>query len=301
MQDQGVSKDTIYLGIDGGGTKCRAVLTTSDRQVIGNGVAGPANPFLGQAQAIDSVRTATDAAIVDAGLTSDDLSRVVAGIGLAGLNLPGVYAATAEWNHPFEHMFMTTDLEIGCYGAHDGEDGAVIVVGTGSSGCAIVDGKSLIIGAHGFRFGDTCSGAWIGLEAVRAVLLANDGLGEPTTLTEAVDRSISATGNAIVEKLANARPGELARLAGSVFDAANAGDRVAVGIIRRGAKFIDAVAARLWKEGPPAMSILGGLSELIVPWLDEKTASRLTPPKHSPEIGAVVYAQHEYRKLLEAA
>ena len=29
MQDQGVSKDTIYLGIDGGGTKCRAVLTTS--------------------------------------------------------------------------------------------------------------------------------------------------------------------------------------------------------------------------------------------------------------------------------
>jgi len=301
MQDLGVSEDTIYLGVDGGGTKCRAILTTADRRVIGTGVAGPANPFLGQAQAIDSIRTATDAAISDAGLHRDDLSRVVAGIGLAGLNLPEVHAATADWQHPFAHMFMTTDLEVGCYGAHDGGDGAIIVVGTGSSGCAIVGGKSLIISAYGFMFGDICGGAWIGVEAIRAVLLANDGLGEKTSLTEAVDRSISATGNAIVEKMANARPSELARLAGLVFEAADAGDAVATEIIRRGAKHVDAVAARLWQAKPPAMSILGGLRELIVPWLDKETASKLTPPKYSPEIGAVVYAQHKYRKLLEAA
>ena len=301
MRDQVVRDDTIYLGIDGGGTKCSATLMTGDRQVIGAGIAGPANPFQGQAQTIDSINEATDAAIAAAGLGRDDLARVVAGVGLAGLNLPAVYEAMSDWKHPFGHMFLTTDLEIGCFGAHDGRDGAVIVVGTGSSGCSIVGGKTLIIGAHGFSFGDTCSGAWIGLEAIRAVLLAEDGLGQETLLTESVTSLVLASGNSIVEKMAHARPSDFARLAGLVFDAADSGDPIAVEIIQRGARYLNSVARKLWTTNPPAMSILGGLRKLIVPWLDEEVTARLSPPVTSADIGAVIYAQRKFRDLTKAA
>lgn len=54
-------------------------------------------------------------------------------------------------------------------GAHTRDEGAVMIAGTGSCGYSFVNGKATILGAHGFPFGDKCSGAWIGLEAVKAV------------------------------------------------------------------------------------------------------------------------------------
>ena len=60
------------------------------------------------------------------------LKQVVAGLGLAGVNLPGLYQKINEWHHPFKEMFLTTDLHTACIGAHKGADGAVIITGTGS-------------------------------------------------------------------------------------------------------------------------------------------------------------------------
>ena len=301
MPEEKARDNTIYLGLDGGGSKCRAVLMTGDRQVLGTGIAGPANPFQGYDQTIDSIQEATAIALADAGLGHDELAHVVAGIGLAGVNLPTVYHSMSEWKHPFGHMFLTTDLEIACFGAHDGRSGAVIVAGTGSSGCSIIDGKTLIIGAHGFSFGDTCSGAWIGLEAIRAVLLAGDELGPKTQLSETFSRLLLANGNSLVEKMASAKPREFARLASLVFDAANAGDQVAVEIIQEGARYLNSVARKLWATNPPAMSLLGGLRELIVPWLDEEIASRLSQAENSADVGAVVYAQRNYQDRMAAS
>jgi glucosamine kinase len=53
-----VGEQTLYIGIDGGGTKCRARIITEDQRVLGTGVGGPANPFHGVQQTKDSIRTA---------------------------------------------------------------------------------------------------------------------------------------------------------------------------------------------------------------------------------------------------
>ena len=301
MPQQNTSDDTLFLGVDGGGTKCRAVLTTASREVLGTGTAGPANPFQGWNQTIHSLDEATDMALLDAGLGEHDMQRIVAGIGLAGVNLPGVYRSMSKWEHRFKHMFLTTDLEIACVGAHGGADGAVIVVGTGSSGCSIINGHVSIIGAHGFSFGDICSGAWLGLEAVRAVLLSSDSLGPDTSLTEQVSAKLVANGVSIVEKLAGAKPREFARLARLVFDAANNGDQVAIEIIQRGAQYLNAVARKLWETEPRSMSILGGLREVIIPWLDEDISSRLSQAENEADIGAVLFAQRKLSELKQAA
>ena len=290
--------DGFYLGIDGGGTKCRATLSTLDGHVLGQGLGGPANPVQNIQRTIESIEAATDQVIHVCSLDDTDVKRISAGIGLAGVNLPTFYRAVNEWQHPFKHMFLTTDLEIACIGAHNGADGAVIVAGTGSSGFSTLNGRDEIFGAHGFPFGDKGSGAWIGLEAIKAVLLAMDGLGPATSLTESINGLVETDDLSIVEKYAGAQTSVFASLAGLVFDAAEAKDKVAIAIVENGVGYLGNLAKRLWDYQPPRMSLLGGLRQRIKPWLEPGIVEKLSPPIHQPDVGALIYAHRQLNEVV---
>lgn len=296
MEKKSLSGDGYYLGVDGGGSNCRATLCSLQGKILGRGKGGPANPFQSISQAITSIESATAEAISNSGLVDSDVTKVVAGVGLAGVNLPTFYDAVCEWRHPFREMFLTTDLEIACIGAHDGRDGAVIVAGTGSCGYSIMDGQSLTCGAHGFPFGDKGSGAWIGLEAIKAVLLAADDLGPATSLTELISGQLGAKGVYIAEKMAGGGSRRFAELAPAVFDAAEAGDSVAISIIQSGAEYLSEVARKLWLNKPPGMSLLGGLRDRLLPWMDASIVERLSQPVHQPDVGAVLFVHREFSK-----
>src|SRR5690606_15751499 len=278
-------EEPLYLGIDGGGTKCRARIVSAQDEVLGTGVGGPANPLHGVQQTLDSIQTATELALADAGLPASAIQRLIAGMGLAGVNLPSLYDVINNWAHPFKMMFLTTDLHIACLGAHSRDEGAVMVAGTGSCGYSYVKGKATILGAHGFPFGDIGSGAWMGLEAIKAVLLASDNLGPQTSLTESIGDYLQARGAMIVDKMATAKSSDYARLAIFVLDAADQGDAVATAIVRQGADYMSAVAEILWETEPPRMSLLGGLGPRLLPWMKPAVVERLSPPLNQPEFG----------------
>lgn len=284
-------EEPLYLGIDGGGTKCRARIVSAQDEVLGTGVGGPANPLHGVQQTLDSIQTATELALADAGLPASAIQRLIAGMGLAGVNLPSLYDVINNWAHPFKMMFLTTDLHIACLGAHSRDEGAVMVAGTGSCGYSYVKGKATILGAHGFPFGDIGSGAWMGLEAIKAVLLASDNLGPQTSLTESIGDYLQARGVMIVDKMATAKSSDYARLAIFVLDAADQGDAVATAIVRQGADYMSAVAEKLWETEPPRMSLLGGLGPRLLPWMKPTVVERLSPPLNQPEFGAIYYAK----------
>lgn len=286
--------DTLYLGIDGGGSKCRARIISAADEVLGTGVGGPANPLHGVEQTIDSITTAAELALLDAGLPIATMERLVAGVGLAGVNLPSLFQVMNNWQHPFQSMFLTTDLHIACLGAHKGDEGAVMVAGTGSCGYAYVNGASTILGAHGFPFGDKGSGAWMGLEAVKAVLLASDGLGPQTQLTQMIGDHLQASGVMIVDKMAAAKSSDYARLAIFTLNAAEQNDPVALAILQEGAAYMSAIAEKLWETGVKRMSFIGGLSERVTPWLKPAVAQHLSPPLAQPEFGAVYYARQQH-------
>lgn len=288
------NKRPLYLGVDGGGSKCRAIILDADRRHLGTGLGGPANPLHGLEQALNSIVNATDAALTDAGLPRDSKNELIAGLGLAGVNLPSLFEQVKNWHHPFAQCFLTTDLHIACLGAHRGEEGAVIVSGTGSCGYAQVNGKSTIVGAHGFPFGDKGSGAWMGLEAIKAVLLASDELGPPTRLTQLMADDLGVEGVMIVDKFAGAGSSEYARLSALVLRAAEMGDAVALSIVNEGAAYLDAVAEKLWQTGVKRMSLIGGLGQVLKPWLAPATVAGLSEPLMQPEFGAVYFAQQEY-------
>jgi glucosamine kinase len=300
VANDGKDHDTYFLGIDGGGTKCRATIVTADGTVIGTGLAGPANPFQNTAQTLESILTSTELALEDATLPQDDISHLVAGIGLAGVNLPHFYNTINTWNHPFRKMYLATDLHIACLGAHEGGDGAVIVAGTGSCGYRNINGKTHIYGGHGFPFGDKGSGAWIGLEAVKAALLASDGLGPATKLEQEICEHLNRDLLGSIETLAGATSGSYAQLAPLVFTSADAGDELSIAILREGADYLGSIATILNESAPPRLSMIGGIGKLITPWLPPKLNAQLKPALYEPDCGAVLYAMENWQSPLES-
>ncbi|GAB3092715.1 ATPase [Aestuariicella hydrocarbonica] len=294
MSSTVMNDDTLYLGVDGGGTKCRACLVSSSGEVLGTGLAGPANPLHGLTRTLASITEAAEQAAASAGLPQLVLKDVVAGVALAGINLPGMFVTMSEWQHPFAEMHLTTDLHAACLGAHRGGDGAVIVVGTGSCGFVSVKGQSATLGGHGFLLGDMGSGAWMGLEAIKAVLKAEDGLSLPTTLVDQVTDIYGVNGLQIVERMSKASSSEFARLAPSVLAAAAAGDDVARAIVAQGAGYIDDLAKKLLLMAPPRLSMLGGISAPLQKWLSDDVSSKVQPPLEQPEMGAVYFARERH-------
>ncbi|MBR1251749.1 N-acetylglucosamine kinase, partial [Bradyrhizobium sp. AUGA SZCCT0169] len=76
------TKGTMYLGIDGGGTRCRARIEDENGNVLGLATSGPATTRIGFEKAWRSIMEATEAAAAQAGLTGEDFARMHAGIGL---------------------------------------------------------------------------------------------------------------------------------------------------------------------------------------------------------------------------
>ena len=80
-----MQSDPLLLGVDGGGTSCRARLAAFSGEVLGEATTGPANLGLGIRQSFAAVTRATLLRLQRAGLTRFHLARIVACLALAGI------------------------------------------------------------------------------------------------------------------------------------------------------------------------------------------------------------------------
>ncbi len=290
-------KHELLLGIDGGGSKCKAIIMNKDNEILGTGISGPGNPLHGFEQATNSITKSAQLALKDAGLAHIKLDELIAGVGLAGVNLPVLLDKMLAWQHPFKTMHLATDLLIACLGAHNGKDGAVMISGTGSCGFSCVEGKHGIVGAHGCPHGDKSSGAWFGLQGVKQVLLSLDGLVPETIMTPLLlDKLNCSDDTGLVEVVASQKATFYAQQANLVFDAAEQGDQVALSIVNEGAEYINDMAKTLAAKNPPRMSMLGGLTARLKDWLADDVKLMLEKPLQPPEVGAVIFARQQRDK-----
>lgn len=293
-----MSSDVIYIGVDGGGTKCRAVVSING-EIKGEGLGGGSNPYQNLERAKNSIEVACRLALENSGLKADDIKNAVAGLGLAGVNIPGPYKAMKEWAHPFKEMFLTGDLHTACLGAHGG-DGAIIVTGTGSCGYAMVKGKSISVGGYGYPLGDQGGGAWLGLEIVKAALLSFDGVGPKTTLEDWVVSKMELSGGLldVIDRLQGQPSSEIAQLALGAFNAAKAGDEVAIKMVKEGAAYVDSLVERLRDFGAPRLTMVGGIGFLWREWMKPENVAFVSEAAQPPEVGAVYFAEQEYKALI---
>ena len=294
MVTNSVDNQQLFLGIDGGGSKCKAIIVDQTGVILGTGIGGPANPFHGVEQATRSIVESALLALADANFPADNLSELVVGMGLAGVNLPSLFLQMEQWPHPFKKLFLTTDLHIACLGAHQGKDGAIMITGTGSCGYRSVNGEAKMVGAHGFPHGDKGSGAWFGLQAVSKVLMSLDGIGQASLMNQMMLKHLNCDNDlALVELIANKPAGFFAQLAFIVFDAADKQDQTAINILDVGTTYIANIARSLQLTPTIRMSLIGGLTPKVLPWLAPEVQGWLEPPISPPEMGAVIYAKQQ--------
>ena len=121
----------LFLGVDGGGTQCRARLCDGSGAVLGEGTAGPANIRLGVDDSMKAVLAATGQCLAEAELGLDS-QPIIACLALAGATEPVELEVVEKFPHPFRQTIVTTDAHAACVGAHRGEDGGIIIIGTGT-------------------------------------------------------------------------------------------------------------------------------------------------------------------------
>ncbi|NQZ80411.1 MAG: ATPase [Colwellia sp.] len=289
------NNEPLYVGIDGGGTKCRVRIETAKGKLLGQGLGGTANPSHGIETVVDSIRTAVNMALMQAQLSQNMLPSLVVGAGLAGLHLPKYSEMMRSWQHPFKALYLTDDVHVATLGAHAGNDGAVIIVGTGFSALSVVNNQQTVIGGHGFLQADHCSGSWIGYQGVQAALLAKDNLTPSTQLTELLFKKLKARGLALADKLVGAGACQYGALAPLVFVAAKNNDAIAQDIIIQSCNFIERVVRLLAETKPPRISLLGGIAEKVLPLLDKNIITQLVTPLDTPEQGAIHFAHQQHQ------
>ena len=283
-----------WVGVDGGGTKCRAELFNELGESLGQGVGGPANIARHGQLALSSILTAVKQAVADAGLQFNYISsELVVSAGLAGAYLDSSNALLNQWQHPFAELVFSSDLHTALLGAHGGEDGVVMITGTGSCAAVLQNSKVTQYGGYGFQLGDQASGAWLGQMAARQALLVADKLGQDSLLWQEVSRFYNcSTSSGLVERLNSALPGEFARFAPRLFELAKH-DPASAAIIEEGAEYLNELAKRALWDSSMNLVFSGGLAAAWRPYLTESVAARVKPALHGPEWGAVYLAQQQ--------
>lgn len=290
----------FVLGIDGGGTSCRAALATAAGVVVGRGRSGAANIRTDLTGARAHIVESARLAFVDAGRDPALIPATPAVLGLAGANV-GTYRQQLQAILPFAESRVETDAEIALEGAIGAGDGAIAVLGTGTAYMARRNGRTRAIGGWGFQVGDQGSGARIGRDLLEQTLLAHDGIRAASPLTREMLAVFRGDPQDVVEFTTKASPGDFGGFAPKVFEHAEKGDAVAQWIVARAVADVEAALAVLGLEDGDALCLLGGLAPLYAQRLSARYRALLRPPLDDALGGAVRMAARLFSRPAEAA
>lgn len=285
-----------YLGVDGGGTNCRVRLTDLDFNTLAEARNGRSNLQLeGGNPAYESIMEGTREAFEEAGIDYAETVNTVACFGMAGGRLPSAREAFEKRDWPFAKVRVYDDVDIARAGAHLGEDGAVIIVGTGSAGLAVVGDKRFQVGGWGFYIGDQMSGAILGRELVRYSVEATDGLVEGSPLTQAVIEKFGGDLDTVMAWSFDKRqPADYGALMPMLMEYFEKGDPVAEKMIEIELGHIDRYVAYFKGCGAKTLAVAGGFGEALMPLLEIRYGDYVRLPRAEPLHGAVILAHQNF-------
>ncbi|MFC5387630.1 BadF/BadG/BcrA/BcrD ATPase family protein [Aquamicrobium segne] len=283
----------FILGIDGGGTGCRAALANSEGQVLGRGHSGAANIRTDLTGACAHIIEAANQALNAAGLDPELISHIPAVLGLAGTNI-GPYRQQLQTLLPFRESRIESDAKIALEGAIGSHDGAIAIFGTGSVYMLRRNGVVSSTGGWGFQLGDQASGARLGRDLLEQTLLAYDDIIHASPLTRDIMAAFNNDPALLVEFTIDARPGDYGRFAPKLFDHAAQEDAVAQFIIGKAVADIEAVLNTLNLHENEPLCLLGGLAELYAPLLGPRYQALLQKPKGDALSGALHIAKRSF-------
>jgi N-acetylglucosamine kinase-like BadF-type ATPase len=296
----------VVLGVDGGQSSTLAMIAAPNGEILGTGLAGPANHIHepgGRQRLEKALSQAVTLAIQDADC---DAAQVrYACLGMTG----GAEFARQIVSRrlPNAQVVAYDDMVTALAGGSIAQAGMVVVAGTGSVAYGrLDDGREARAGGWGYLIGDEGSAYDLGRRALQAASRAVDGRGQPTALVQAIppyfQRSTFADVRDVVYTPAVTRS-RIAGLARVVTEGAQQGDAVCVSLLAGAgqalAQMALAVIGRL-EQTETGMNVYlsGGVfqaADLVIGPLQEtlqasSPASRVQKARYSPAVGALFLA-----------
>ena len=227
--------ESFVVGIDGGGSKTRAILADDQGNSIteASGAGSAVRP--GEAEQSAGVIAGVVRDVLEEAERKDTQPRVLC-VGVAGVGRESEREALWEalvTHQLAEEVVVMSDLAIALEDAFGDGPGVLLIAGTGSSAYGRGPaGNTARCGGWGSIIGDEGGGAWIGRRALSVVAAAADGREPETALTGAILTATETTETAgLIRWAAGASAGGLATLAPVVMTVADGGDLRANSII----------------------------------------------------------------------
>ena len=260
---------SLYLAIDAGGTKTNCLLADNHR-ILARASTGTIKLMrVSEEEATARLRTMLDEVASAAGVTLAGVARTC--FGLAGVTSP----MARDWAHEVVsakvagQLLLVGDEEIALDAAFTGGPGILVIAGTGSNVIGR-DARNKLFGAGGWGpvLGDEGSGYWIGLEAIRAALRAQDRIGlagVSSCLLRDIEVHWQLDSLAELVAMANQRTGirrpapDFGDLAPVVADCAERGDALAAGVLERAGEELADQITLVFQKMTHARSTPGGM------------------------------------------
>lgn len=165
----------MKIGVDAGGTKTTAQLFNVQNKLIATARSGYGNPLIDYQQALSHIEQAVQALLETAKITHSEIE--VLAIGIAGAEGGGFLDKMSKY---FEKKFSfpvvtMSDLFLSHIATFSGQNGTMLISGTGTSVLTKNQGKFQQKGGWGHILGDEGSGYWLGLAMLKVLTHYFDG------------------------------------------------------------------------------------------------------------------------------
>ncbi|MES2015730.1 MAG: BadF/BadG/BcrA/BcrD ATPase family protein [Pseudomonadota bacterium] len=275
------------IGVDGGGTGTRVRLALPDGTELAQGRSGPSGLAHGIAPAWQSIDQAVAQAFAMIGVSRPANASVAIGLGLAGVHNKQWASAFAAANPGYGALRLENDGYTTLMGAHHGNPGIIVAIGTGSVGEALLaDGGRREVGGWGFPAGDEASGGWIGLRAINHIQQVIDGRKPGSPFAQELIAACGGERDAIQAWLASATQTSYASLAPIVIGHAET-DATARALLAEAAQEVASIAHALDPSGTLPLALCGGLGAPLRAYLPPALLARSVTPYGDAASGAL--------------
>lgn len=228
----------LFLGVDGGATKTVAAVADDKGNLLGLGYSGSTcYHFVGVEGAKSNLESAVQRAMGEAKKRWSDLDGICYGVSSVGdspMDTEIIRRFVSEVTpRPY---ILVNDVVNAYYATCRGNPGVAVVAGTGSIAYGRnAEGEEVRVGGWGQILGDEGSAVYIAKRAFQEACKAYDGRRRYTLLVELLPRAMGLTRlDEISFKVMSGQMtvSELGRLAPTVAEAAEMGDRTAIKVLR---------------------------------------------------------------------
>jgi N-acetylglucosamine kinase-like BadF-type ATPase/DNA-binding XRE family transcriptional regulator len=288
----------LMIGIDGGGSKTEFCLFAEDGSIIKQKQLGGTNPNVYDISTVFNTLKSGIDLLLDGSWEASAIFAGIAGCG-AQQNAQRVLDFLKS-QYPDAQIEVSGDSLNSIYSTQYYDSCFAVIAGTGS--VIFVKDKEKItrIGGWGYLLDQSYNGYYLGCEVLRAVMADEDGIGEPTLLTQMMQKELGGRAVDSFSVIYTKSNEEIAAFTRMLFCAYDEGDAVAVGIIKNNVSALSKRLAEVMAKYPECekrIVLTGGLThrrDILQKLLIIPDGASLVFPELPPIYGACNYCVHRF-------